>query len=159
VAEELLEGNTSGIWQDVKWAPDMVRVWTPHLFLRWNSHRLHMHSIYHNKVGRFWWSKLDKFGVAKGLFGGFRPLHSPTLPKQATLPSLAAKLNPSPPAPLLHWLTIMPYGAHYTTPRSIQIKGMCFLPWSLSCHAYRTREQTANTHKVHTSQVQMHSLS
>ena len=80
----------------------MVRFWTPLLFLKWNTHRLQRHSISHKRVHRFWYSKLDKFGVVEG----FRPLHSPTLPKQTTLP-LAAKPNPIPLVPLLNWLTMM----------------------------------------------------
>jgi hypothetical protein len=47
-------------------------------------------------------------GVIDGFPDGFNPLHSPTFPKQATLPSLVAKPYPGPPVPLLNWLTIMP---------------------------------------------------
>jgi hypothetical protein len=51
---------------------------------------------------------LISLGVGEGFFEGVKPLHSPTFPKRATLPSLVAKPNPGPPVPLLNLLTIMP---------------------------------------------------
>jgi hypothetical protein len=60
------------------------------------------HNISHSRSGIFGWSELDKLGVAKGFSKGFRPLHSPTLPKQVTLPSLAVKPNPGLLVPLLN---------------------------------------------------------
>jgi hypothetical protein len=72
------------------------------MFLRRGSHKLLRHSISHNRGGRFGRSELDMFGVDEGFSEGFRPLHSPTLPTQVTLPSLAAKPNPVPPVPHLN---------------------------------------------------------
>jgi hypothetical protein len=62
-----LRGSRNGVARDlekgVKCVPESVRFWTPHLLLRWSSHKLYMHSISCNSVGSFRWSKLDKFGL------------------------------------------------------------------------------------------------
>jgi hypothetical protein len=52
-------GITTDIRQSVKWVPEMVGFVTPHLFLKWGSHRLHKHSISHNEGDRFGWSDFD----------------------------------------------------------------------------------------------------
>jgi hypothetical protein len=45
---------------------------------------------------------LISLGVDVGFFDGLKPLHSPTFPKQVTLPSLVEKPNPGPPVPFLN---------------------------------------------------------
>jgi hypothetical protein len=95
------KGTTRNVVKGVKCVPEMVRFWSSHLFLWRGSHRLLNHSIFHSRGGIFRWSELDKLGVAKSFSEGFRPLHSPTLPKQATLTSLAAP-NTGPLVPLLN---------------------------------------------------------
>ena len=55
------KGITRDVKKGVKCVPEMVRFWTPHLFLRWGSHRLHKQSISHSRGGGFRWSELNKF--------------------------------------------------------------------------------------------------
>jgi hypothetical protein len=45
---------------------------------------------------------LISLGVVVGFSDGLKPLHSPTFPMRATLPSLVAKPNPGPQVPLLN---------------------------------------------------------
>jgi hypothetical protein len=85
-------GNTRDVRKGVKLVPEMVRFWTIHLFLRGVI----------AGVANLGGVSLTSLWVAKGFFEGFRPLHSPTLPKQTTLPSLAEKPNPRSLVPLLN---------------------------------------------------------
>jgi hypothetical protein len=71
------------------------------LFLRRDSHRLLNHTISHRVIG-LGGVLLISLGVAKGFSDGFNPLHSPTFPKQATFPSLAAKPSLDLLVPLLN---------------------------------------------------------
>jgi hypothetical protein len=48
--------------QSIKWDPEIVRFWTPHLFLRWAYQRLHKHSVCHNYGGGFGRSEFDRLG-------------------------------------------------------------------------------------------------
>jgi hypothetical protein len=100
-----LRGSRKGITRDIgkgiKYVPEVVMFWNPHLFLRRGSHRLLNHIISH-RGDRLRWVILISLGWVEGFSDGFNPLHSPTFPKQAASPSLAAKCNPSPPVPLLN---------------------------------------------------------
>jgi hypothetical protein len=88
------KGITRDVRKGVKCVPEMVKVWTPHLFLMRGSWRFNKQFISHNRGGRFGWSGFDKFGMAEGFYEGLKPLHSSTLPNRASLPALTAKPNP-----------------------------------------------------------------
>jgi hypothetical protein len=100
-----LRGSRKGIARDVrkgvKCVPEMVRFCKPHLFLRRSSHRFINHTIAH-RVRGLAGVVLISLGVGEGFSEGVKPLHSPTFPKRATLPSLAAKPYPGPLVPLLN---------------------------------------------------------
>jgi hypothetical protein len=60
-----LRGSRKGIIRDIekgiKFVPEVVRFWNPHLFLRRGSHRFLNHTIFH-KGGRLRWGDLDDLG-------------------------------------------------------------------------------------------------
>jgi hypothetical protein len=72
-----LEGDTRHVEKGVKCVPKMVRFWTSHLFLRRGSHRLLTTPFFTG-------------GVDKGFSESFRPLHSPTLPRDTPMISYKA---------------------------------------------------------------------
>jgi len=42
------KGILRDVWQSVKWVPEMVRFWNPHLFLGWSFWRFFKHSIFNS---------------------------------------------------------------------------------------------------------------
>jgi hypothetical protein len=64
-------------------------VWDTTLVSEVELSKLHKHSISHNWGGRFGWSDFDKLVGGSMFSEDVNPLHSPTLPKQVSLPSIA----------------------------------------------------------------------